>query len=311
MATDARTLETYALRDQISTPQRYRRALTSFIRHKPLGTFGAIIVIILILMAIFPAVFSLGVDPNSGPLVDRLQGPSSDHWMGTDQLGRDQYTRIVYGARTSILIGFGVVFLSSIIATALGVTSGYFGGIFDTLVQRLVDIGIALPGLVFIILFVTSFKQVPVTGTEIPTTIAIVISVGLLIAVGSSRVVRGAAIGAKQNQYVEAARVLGASDARIVVRHILPNVFAVILISASIQIGGAILIESSLSFLGYGVQPPTASWGRMITDAQQQLVNYPHLAIFPGLAIFFTVYSFNMLGDALRDVLDPRLRGSR
>jgi peptide/nickel transport system permease protein len=191
------------------------------------------------------------------------------------------------------------------------VSSGYVGGWFDTVVQRLVDIGIAMPGLIFIILFVTSVKEVPFTNTEIPTTMAIVMSVGLLIATGSSRVVRGAAIATKQNQYVEAARVVGASPMRIIVRHVLPNVFAVILVGASIQIGGAILIESSLSFLGYGVQPPTASWGRMITEAQQYLVNYPHLAIFPGMAIFFTVYSFNMLGDALRDVLDPRLRGSR
>lgn len=311
MASEAGILADYALRPAPTFRQRWSRSVASFIRHKPLGTFGAAIVILLILMALFPSVFAMGIAPDKNDFSTRLAGPSAAHWFGTDQLGRDQYARIVYGARTSITIGFGVVFVSSVIAALLGVTSGYFGGWFDTIVQRLVDIGIALPGLIFIILFVTSFKEVPVTHTEVPTTMAIVLSVGLLIAAGSSRVIRGAAIGAKQNQYVEAARVVGASDARIIFRHILPNVFAVILIGASIQIGGAILIESSLSFLGYGVQPPTASWGRMITEAQRFLVNYPHLAIFPGLAIFFTVYSFNMLGDALRDVLDPRLRGSR
>jgi peptide/nickel transport system permease protein len=167
-----------------------------------------------------------------------------------------------------------------------------------------VDIGIALPGLIFIILVVTTLQ-------DIPKQLDIVLSVGLLLSLGTSRVIRGAAIGAKQNQYVEAARVLGATDARIIFRHVLPNVVAVILIGASIQVGGAILIEAALSFLGYGVPPPTASWGRMITEAQQYLQQYPHLAIFPGLAIFLTVYSFNMFGDAMRDVLDPRLRGSR
>ncbi|MEO9254566.1 MAG: ABC transporter permease [Tepidiformaceae bacterium] len=311
MATDAHVLAQAGLRREKTARERYLSPITNFVRTKPLGTFGAVIVIVLILAAAFPGVFSFGTSPDAQVLSDRLQGPSSAHWFGTDQLGRDLYTRIVYGARTSITIGFGVVFVSSVIATVLGVMSGYYGGWFDTVTQRLVDIGIALPGLIFIILFVTSIKEVPFTHTPISVILAIIISVGLLIAVGSSRVIRGAAIGAKQNQYVEAARVLGASDTRIIFRHVLPNVFAVILVGASIQIGGAILIESSLAFLGYGVQPPTASWGRSITEAQVYLVNYPHLAIFPGLAIFFTVYSFNMLGDALRDVLDPRLRGSR
>jgi ABC-type dipeptide/oligopeptide/nickel transport system permease subunit len=174
----------------------------------------------------------------------------------------------------------------------------------DMFVQRLVDIGIALPGLIFIILVVESLQQIPVNTR-------IVLAVGVLGALGSSRIIRGAAISAKQNQYVEAARVVGASDLRIIVRHVLPNVFPIVIIGASIQVGGAVLIESSLAFLGYGVQPPTASWGRMLNEARDKLTNYPHLAIFPGLVIFFTVYSFNMLGDAMRDVLDPRLRGSR
>ncbi|MFN8618976.1 MAG: ABC transporter permease, partial [Dehalococcoidia bacterium] len=139
----------------------------------------------------------------------------------------------------------------------------------------------------------------------------IAVALGVLVSLSSSRVIRGAAISAKQNMYVEAARVVGATDGRIIFRHIFPNVFAVVLVSASIQIGGAILTESSLAFLGYGVQPPTPSWGRMLNDAREQLTRHPHLALFPGLAIFLAVFSFNMLGDALRDVLDPRLRGSR
>lgn len=303
MASDARVLEAYALRPEVTFLQRLRRGVINFIKHKPLGTFGALIVLTLIAMALVPQAFTT-LDPNKSALLDRFQGPSAAHWFGTDQQGRDLYTRMVYGTRNSIMIGFGVVAISSTFALILGVVSGYYGGMFDTLIQRLVDIGIALPGLIFIILVVTSLQQIPVN-------MRIVLAVGTLTALSSSRVIRGASISAKQNQYVEAARVIGASDFRIIFRHVTPNVFPILIIGASIQVGGAVLVESSLAFLGYGVQPPTPSWGRMLNEARERLVQFPHLAIFPGLIIFFTVYSFNMLGDALRDVLDPRLRGSR
>lgn len=304
MASDAAAvLEAYALRPEVTFLARLRRGVVDFIKHKPLGTFGAVIVIVLIAMALVPQAFTT-LEPNRSALLDRFQGPSAEHWFGTDQQGRDLYTRIIYGARNSIMIGFGVVAISSTFALVLGVVSGYYGGWFDTLVQRLVDIGIALPGLIFIILVVTSLQQIPVN-------LRIVLAVGTLTALSSSRVIRGASISAKQNQYVEAARVIGANDLRIIFRHVTPNVFPILIIGASIQVGSAVLVESSLAFLGYGVQPPTASWGRMLNEARERLVQFPHLAIFPGLVIFFTVYSFNMLGDALRDVLDPRLRGSR
>lgn len=304
-SSNAAVLEQHALRPDASGLQKLRRGLVRFCRTKPLGAFGAVVVIMLVAMAFFPGIFSTQ-DPNPSPppLAERYQGPSASHWFGTDSFGRDMYTRLVYGARTSITIGFGVVFISSILAAFLGVVSGYFGGWADMLIQRLVDIGIALPGLIFIILVVTTLQDLPVT-------LRIIMPVGVLIALGSSRVIRGAAISAKQNQYVEAARVIGATDSRIIARHVLPNVMAVVIVGASIQIGGAVLIESALSYLGYGIPPPTPSWGRMLNESRQQLSNYPHLVIFPTLAIFMTVYSFNMLGDALRDVLDPRLRGSR
>ena len=304
MASDAAAvLEAYSLRPEVSFGARLRRSVVNFIRHKPLGTFGAVIVLTLIAMALVPQIFTT-IDPNKSVLLDRFQGPSAEHWFGTDQQGRDLYSRIIYGTRNSIMIGFGVVAISSTFALILGVVSGYYGGLFDTLIQRLVDVGIALPGLIFIILVVTSLQQIPVN-------MRIVLAVGTLTALSSSRVIRGASISAKQNQYVEAARVIGASDLRIIFRHVTPNVFPILIIGASIQVGSAVLVESSLAFLGYGVQPPTASWGRMLNEAREKLVQFPHLAIFPGLVIFFTVYSFNMLGDALRDVLDPRLRGSR
>ncbi|MEX2080751.1 MAG: ABC transporter permease [Dehalococcoidia bacterium] len=303
--TDISILEQYALRARPSFGHRVWTSVSSFVRHKPIGAFGAVFVFVLLAMAAVPEAFVLGRhDPTIGVLGDRLNGPSWENWFGVDQQGRDLYTRIIYGARTSIIIGFGVVAIGAVIAVVIGVTSGYFGGWVDMLGQRLVDIGIALPGLIFIILFVTSLQQIPLM-------FRIVLSLGLLVSLGSSRILRGATIAAKQNQYVEACRVIGATDLRIIARHIFPNVFPILLISASIQIGGAVLVESSLAFLGYGVTPPTASWGRMLNEAREQLVRSPHMAIFPGLAIFFTVYSFNMFGDALRDVLDPRLRGSR
>jgi peptide/nickel transport system permease protein len=317
---DALTLEQYALRREIGPWERFYTSLGRFIRHKPLGAFGGAIVIILLAMALFPALFAThDPNPTPPPILERLQGPSASHFMGTDQQGRDVYSRIIYGARTSIIIGFMVVAVSAVTASLIGTISGYFGGWVDILMQRVVDIGIALPGLIFIILVVTTLTQFPPDFIADPlgldpsgrVVFRIAVSLGILVSLGSSRVIRGAAISAKQNVYVEAARVVGANDVRIMVRHIFPNVFAVVLVSASIQIGGAILTESALAFLGYGVQPPTPSWGRMLNEAREYLTRYPHLAIFPGLAIFLAVYSFNMLGDALRDVLDPRLRGSR
>lgn len=303
MASDASTFQAYAVPPEVSRSRRAWRATRDFIRHKPLGAICGGFVILLIVIAAFPGIFATA-SPTVGFIPDRYLGPSWSHFFGTDELGRDLYSRIIYGARTSILIGFGVVALSTGIATVLGTASGYFEGWVDTVTQRIIDIGIALPGLVFVILFVTSVQQIPLV-------FRIIISVGFLIAMGNTRIIRGAAISAKANQYVEAARVVGASDSRIIFRHVLPNVFAIILVTASIQIGAAIIIEASLSFLGFGVQPPTPDWGFMITSAQDRIVQYPHLAIFPGLAIFFTVYCFNMFGDALRDVLDPRMRGSR
>ncbi|MGE3596473.1 MAG: ABC transporter permease [Dehalococcoidia bacterium] len=261
------------------------------------------VILLLLLLAAAPGLFTTQ-DPNLQSIFNRELGPSAEHWMGTDQLGRDVYTRVVYGARTSIIIGFGVVLLSAVIATMVGTVTGYFGGWLDTGVQRLVDIGIALPGLVFIIMVVTSVQQIPVL-------MRIILAIGALSWFGQSRVIRGTVTATKQNQYVEAARVVGASNTRIMLRHIVPNTIPIIIVAASIQVGAAILVESSLAFLGYGVQPPTASWGRMLDEARQQLVRSPHLAIFPGAAIFLTVYSFNMFGDALRDILDPRMRGTR
>ncbi|RJQ08758.1 MAG: ABC transporter permease [Dehalococcoidia bacterium] len=284
-----------------------------FIRRYPLGAVGAFFVLLLIAAAAVPWAFTPleSQDPLNQSIADRLQGPSTAHWFGTDELGRDLYSRIIYGARTSIVIGFGVVLIAKLLAVTFGTVSGYYGGKFDSLFQRIIDIGIAIPGLVFIIIVVQALAtRLPSIGGLQPDILAIIISVAVLSSTSSSRTIRGVALSLREEQYVEAARALGARDRRIMTRHIVPNLTAVVIVAASLQVGGAVLLESSLSFLGYGVQPPAPSWGRMLNDARSQLTKAPHLAIFPGLAVFITVFSFNMLGDALRDKLDPRLRGS-
>ena len=290
------------------------RRASKFVRRYPLGAIGLFFVLLLILAA-SPARIILTPldvqDPLKQSIASRLQGPSLTHWFGTDELGRDQYARIVYGARTSIVIGFGVVLIAKLLAITFGTVSGYYGGKFDSFFQRIIDIGIAIPGLVFIIIVVQALSgRLPAMFGMQPDIIAIIISVAILTSTSSSRTIRGVALSLREEQYVEAARALGARDRRIMSRHIVPNLFAVVIVAASLQVGGAVLLESSLSFLGYGVQPPAPSWGRMLNDARSQLTKAPHLAIFPGLAVFITVFSFNMLGDALRDKLDPRLRGS-
>lgn len=312
-AQQTQTLEQGAASSGARFYSRWGSSSRRFVTRYPLGAVGLFFVVVLVAMAAVPQAFTPFEAQNwrDQNIPARLQGPSATHWFGTDEIGRDLWARIVYGARTSIVIGFGTVILAKILSTAIGTVSGYYSGWFDSLFQRIIDIGAALPGLVFLILAVTvlapRFAGAPLIQGDI---LAIIVAVSLLNAVNSSRTVRSVALALREEQYVDAARSLGASNARIMIRHIVPNLFSIVLVSASLLVGTAVLLESSLSFLGYGVQPPAPSWGRMLNDAREHLTRAPHLAIFPGLLIFLTVWSFNMLGDALRDKLDPRLRGS-
>lgn len=313
MATAEQILEQRAMAGPRPFPQRTAAATVKFIRRYPLGAVGAFFVIVLIAMAVVPAAFTplTAQDPLKQSIVDRLQGPSASHWLGTDDLGRDVWARIVYAARTSIIIGFGTVIVAKTLSTTIGTVSGYYSGLFDTFFQRIIDIGAALPGLVFLILAVTVLApRMPDILFIQSDILAIILAVSVLNAVNSSRTVRSVALSLREEQYVDAARSLGATNGRIMLKHIVPNLFSIVLVSASLLVGSSVLLESSLSFLGYGVQPPAPSWGRMLNEAREFLTRAPHLAIFPGLLIFITVWSFNMLGDALRDKLDPRLRGS-
>jgi len=281
------------------------KTLRTFARRKPIGAFSAAIICALILVAIVATMdlirWFTGYDFDRQILRDRLQTPSSAHLLGTDNLGRDLLTRVLYGARVSITIGFSAVLISETLGLAVGMTSGFLGGRFDTFVQRIVDVWQAMPGLLMLIFLIAVF------GRSIPIMVGVI---GVLGAARASRLMRGATIGVRSEQYLEAARALGAGNVRMLLRHVLPNIFHVLLISISVSIGSAILVESTLSFLGLGLPPPYPTWGRMLNDSRGFL-SYPWLAVVPGIAITLTVFAFNMLGDALRDVLDPRLRGSR
>lgn len=276
-------------------------ALLRFARQKPLAAFGGVVVVALLLVALFAPV--LAPYPYDAPqVILRFKGPSTEHWFGTDAQGRDVLSRVIYGSQVTVILCFGAVALSTVIATVTGLVSGYFAGIVDTIIQRVVEVWQAFPGLVFIIFVVSIFGS---------SRLGLIVVLGLLFGVGSSRVVRSSTLAIRKLTYVEAAAAVGATDGRILLRHILPNVMPVVIVTASVQIGAVILAESSLSFLGFGTPPPFPSWGRMLQESQQHMQRAPHLAFFPGAAIAVVVYSVNMLGDGIRDVLDPRLRGTR
>jgi peptide/nickel transport system permease protein len=297
---DSRELQLQVF-DSVRPASTLAMTIRRFARRKPLGAISFVVIVVMVLVAFFGE----WIAPRSFDDIDipnRLQAPSLGNPAGTDAQGRDQFSRLIYGANTSVLIGFGTVLVSGFIATTLGIISGYKAGWFDTVVQRIVDIWQAFPGLIFVIFVVAIFGASRVT---------LIFTMGLLFSAGASRLVRGATMAVSSEAYIEAARALGATDLRIWVQHVLPNVVPVIIISMTVQVGGAILLESSLSFLGFGTPPPFPSWGRMLNDAQSHMTSAPYLAVFPGIAIALAVYAFNMFGDALRDVLDPRLRGSR
>jgi len=276
-------------------------AVGRFARRKPLGAAGGVIVIAMLVMAAFAEqIAPYGYDQTIRGA--RMKAPSATHWLGTDNLSRDMWSRVVYGARVSITVGFLTISLAVLVATAIGVSSAYFGGAWDLLVQRVVDAWLSFPYLIIIL------SVMAVLGPGLGN---VVISLAVLIAATNSRVIRGATLGVMQHSYVEAARAIGCGHTRIIVRHLLPNVTATIIILATIGLGAVILAESALSFLGFGVPPPHPSWGGMLSGSgRTYMFRAPWMAIWPGVAISLAVFGFNMLGDALRDVLDPRLRGS-
>ncbi|MEZ4506506.1 MAG: ABC transporter permease [Thermomicrobiales bacterium] len=269
-------------------PKRYRN---------PIGIVGAIIVLTTILIAIFAPLIA-PYDPAAQGSI-RLLPPSREHLMGTDELGRDTFSRIVYGARVSLQVGIISVVIALAIGGFLGLLSGYFGGRTDTWTMRVVDIMFAFPGIVLAIV---------IAGLLGPSRRNAMIAIGIIYAPAFARVVRGTVLSVKGEAYIEAARVLGSSNWRMVRQHVVPNIMAPMIVLTTVYLSSAILSEAALSFLGLGTQPPEPTWGGMLNIARTYMEISPWMAIFPGLAIAILVLGFNFLGDGLRDILDPRLR---
>lgn len=268
-------------------------------RHNPLAVTGVVLVVIFVLFALF-APWIAPQDPSYIDLPNRLASVSSAHWCGTDELGRDILSRLIYGSRISMLVGSCVVATSLALGLIVGSIAGYYGGRIDRFVNVVVmNAFMSFPGILLAIAFV-AFRG--------PGIFNLVLALSLGGWVGYARLVRAQVLAAREREFVEAARALGASDLRVIVRHILPNIIQPIIVQAAIGMAGAILAEATMSFLGLGVPPPTASWGAMLNDGRSHLFDAPHLVVFPALAVMAAVLSFNFIGDALRDYLDPRSR---
>ncbi len=277
----------------------FKTVLRRFARRK-VSVLGAIVLLFFLLVALFGPMFCTQ-DPLAQDLVHKYQQPSSEHWFGTDNLGRDTFTRMVYGARVSLSISFAGVMSGCLVGVLLGVCAGFFGGWVDTLVSRLIDILLAFPSLLLAITVVAILGS----GTE-NTAIAIAIFSIPSIA----RMVRGIVMSNKDAEYIQACRVMGASNARMIFTHIIPNAISQIIVNITLNLGTAILTASSLSFLGLGVQPPAPEWGAMLSTGRDVIRAYPLAVLIPGIAITLVVMSFSLVGDGLRDALDPKLKNS-
>ena len=279
----------------------YASAAIRLFREKPLGMWGGAFVIIV--LSIIAATSSIWVPYPPSETHSGFQAlePNGDYWFGTDRLGRDVFSRVMEGTKVTLKIAALSALLGTIGAAAIGIVSGYLGGWTDTITQRIVDVFMAFPALIMLLALVSVFSP------SQETTIGVL---AFFFTFGSSRVIRGSVLSVKESQYIDSAKALGAGAFRVMGLHILPNVMAPIIVIFTMNIGVAILAEEDLSFLGFGVPPPAPAWGQMLADGRQVVSTQPWLSVFPGVAITITVFAFNVLGDALRDILDPRLRGT-
>lgn len=275
------------------------QAIFRFIKQKPLGAFGAAVILLFVVIAIFADIIA-PFDPLETNYRFMMTPPTVGHWMGTDVFGRDILSRIIYGSRTAMLIGFSTSFIAATLGAIIGVFSAYQGGKTDLIIQRFMDILLSFP------LIVMALAMVAILGIG---TMTLIIAIVVPMIPRAARVVRASALSIRESLYVESAEVIGATSSRIIYLHMLPNVIGPYLIMLTSFLGQAILLEASLSFIGLGVAEPTPAWGLMLKGAAEQFIEQaPWMSIFPGLAISFAVFGFNVFGDALRDVLDPRLR---
>ena len=281
-------------------PSRLAEFFIRLVREKPLGAVGGVIVLILLFCGIFADVLAPW-EMNEIIILDILAPPSAEHLLGADHVGRDILTRLIYGARISVIVGLAATSITVVVAAIIGVPSGYLGGKFDLLLQRFVDAWISFPGLLILLMIIS------IVGQGI---LQIILILGIFDGIGTSRLVRSAVIGIKENDYFLAAEAIGSTTTKTVIRHIIPNIMAIIIIIYSINIGGVILAEAGLSFLGFGLPPEVPSWGGMLAwEGRTYMEQAPGLAVYPGLCLAVVVFGTNMFGDAMRDLLDPRLRG--
>ena len=275
----------------------FSRAWRRFLRFRP-GVVALVFIAVLGIVALIPGVF----EPYSyfeTNLRERGNGPSWDHWLGQDDVGRDVLSRLIRGTRVAFVVGLSAMTISLVVGLAVGAVSGYFGGWIDAVLSRIVDALMAFPLLVLLITLSA------VMGPSLETTVVVI---GLTVWSTYARVVRADVLSIREREFVFAARAIGSTDTRIILRHVLPNVLGPVIVLASLAVGNIIILESALSFLGLGIQRPTPSWGGMLADGRAHIRNYPHIAIAPGVMIFLTVLAFNLIGDGLRDAFDPRQR---
>lgn len=276
--------------------KRFRRVFLG----RGIVVFGLFVLILFIVVAIFAPLIA-PYNPNDNDVANALQQPSKTHLLGTDTLGRDTLSRIIFGARTSLLIGLSVVFISTIIGIILGIFAGYYGGWVYTVIMRFIDANMAFPMIIF------ALTVASLLGGGIRN---VIIALSVAMMPGYARLMCGQTLTTKENDYIMAARSMGASGLRIMIRHIIPNCLSPLIVMITMMLGAVILAEAGLSFLGVGITPPTAAWGSMVNDGRPYLLTQPVLSFAPGIAIMLVVFAFNMVGDGLRDALDPSLRGT-
>jgi peptide/nickel transport system permease protein len=275
-----------------------------FRKHTP-ALLGGLIVIIITFMVAFAPIFT-AYDPLDQDLLNRLKPPSTEHWMGTDDLGRDMWTRVLYGGRISLSVGLLSMLIAIVVGSVVGLSAGYYGGWVDSILMRITEIFLSIPRLFVLLAMGMYLRAIDLPELKAGSFVPISIVIGVLSWMSTARLVRASTLELREREFVQASRALGASDFRTLLQHVFPNVASPIIVSATLGLAGAIISESGLSYLGFGVQLPTPTWGNMLSNTQNQMTTAPWTAIFPGLMIFIIVIAINYLGDGLRDALDPR-----
>ena len=274
-------------------------------RKHTMAIVGGVVTLAVIILVAFAPLFS-NFDPMTQDLLNRFQPPSTQHWMGTDDLGRDMFSRVLYGGRISLSVGMFAMAISIFLGSSIGLASGYYGGWVDSVLMRMTEVFMSIPRLFVLIAMGMFLRTLDIPALKAGSFLPISIVIGALSWMGTARIVRASTLELREREFVQACRALGGSDARILFMRILPNIASPIIVSATLGLAGAIISESGLSYLGFGVQLPTPTWGNMLSNTQSQMTTAPWTAIFPGLMIFIVVIAINYLGDGLRDALDPR-----